>query len=610
MRRAIRELGLNNCRQPGKPVCERIAGGCYNSGMTAEKREPVLILGGGINGAAVARELLLNGVPVCLVDSQDIACGATSRSSRLIHGGLRYLEYGDFALVRESLAERGRLRRLAPQFVSPLRLHIPVSRRTGGWIRSALRFLGADRWPGMRRFLASQFCAGPRGVWLVRLGLWLYDRFAGDGEFERSRIVSMAAAGVPQVNSEVYRWQCAYTDGQMLYPERFVVALLEDARQLANEKEIEFHVLTYHCAELQGDAVRLQSILDTEAAPETIHPPLIINATGAWGDLTLGELEQPSPQLFGGTKGSHFLTRHPQLRTAIGEGGVYAEADDGRPVFVLPFGTSVLIGTTDERFDDRPERAVASAVELEYLLELVNDLFPEVGLTENDIDMHYAGIRPLPYQPDGSAAAIPRGHAIKWNEQGAVPVLTLVGGKLTTCRALAEDVVALLAERFQLSPIISSRERLVPGGENYPVDEESLLREQQRLAAEFRTELATIQSIWALCGSGTREALAETRNENDDRFVGSGLPLSFVRRVIEREWVSTLDDLLERRLMLLFDPDLSVEDLQHLADCLVSTGRIDPDAADHAVTASIERLGHIFGKQVTARTPQLSTNDG
>ena len=568
--------------------------------MTGEKREPVLILGGGINGAAVARELLLNGVPVCLVDTQDIACGATSRSSRLIHGGLRYLEYGDFALVRESLIERGRLRRLAPQFVSPLRLHIPVSKRTGGWIGSLLRFLGTDRWPGMRRFLASPFCAGPRGLWLIWIGLWLYDRFAGDGEFERSRIVSMAADGIPQVNAEVYRWQCAYTDGQMLYPERFVVALLKDARQLAEEQGIEFRVLTYHRAELQGDAVRLKSILDTEAAPETIHPSLIINATGAWGDLTLGELNQQSPQLLGGTKGSHFF---PHLKTAIGEGGVYAEADDGRPVFVLPFGASVLIGTTDERFEGRPERAVASADELEYLLELVNDLFPDVGLTADDIDMHYSGVRPLPFRPDGSAAAIPRGHAIEWNEQGAMPVLTLVGGKLTTCRALAEDVVALLAERLQLAPIITSRERIVPGGENYPVDEESLLHEQQRLAAEFRTELTTIQSIWALCGSGTREALAETRNENDNRVVGSGLPLSFVRRVIEREWVSTLDDLFERRLMLLFDPDLSAEELKQLADCLVSAGRINPDSAEHAVTASIERLGDIFGKQVTSRTP-------
>ncbi|MBT4866177.1 MAG: glycerol-3-phosphate dehydrogenase/oxidase [Planctomycetaceae bacterium] len=578
--------------------------------MTEEKREPVLILGGGINGAAVARELLLNGVPVCLVEAQDIACGATSRSSRLIHGGLRYLEYGDFALVRESLVERGRLHRLAPQFVSPLRLHIPVSRRSGGWIGSLLRFLGAERWPGMRRFLASQFCAGPRGLWLIRIGLWLYDRFAGDGEFERPRIISMAADGIPQVNSEVYRWQCAYSDGQMLYPERFVVALLEDARQLADEKEIEFRVLTYHRAELQGDAVRLKSILDTEAAAETIQPSLIVNATGAWGDLTLGELNQPSPQLFGGTKGSHFLTRHPQLKAAIGEGGVYAEADDGRPVFVLPFGASVLIGTTDVRFDDRPERAVASADELEYLLELVNDLFPEVGLMADDIDMHYAGVRPLPYRPDDTAAAIPRGHAIEWNEQGAVSVLTLVGGKLTTCRALAEDVVALLAERLRLSPIITSRERIVPGGENYPVDQDSLLHEQQRLAAEFRTELTTIQSIWALCGSGTREALAETRDENDDRIVGCGLPLSFVRRVIAREWVSTLDDLLERRLMLLFDPDLSVEDLQQLADCLENAGRIDPDTAAHAVTASVERLGELFGKRVTLRTPQLTTNDG
>lgn len=569
-----------------------------------------MILGGGINGAAVARELLLNGVPVCLVDAQDIACGATSRSSRLIHGGLRYLEYGDFTLVRESLVERGRLHRLAPQFVSPLRLHIPVSRRSGGWIRSLLRFLGADRWPVMRRFLSSQYCAGARGLWLVRLGLWLYDCFAADENFERSRVVTSLTAGVPQVNAEVYRWQCVYTDGQMLYPERFVVALLEDARQLAEEQNLEFRVLTYHRAEPQNDAIRLRSTLNSEAAIETIHPPLIINATGAWGDLTLGELNQPSPQLFGGTKGSHFLTHHPQLKAAIGEGGVYAEADDGRPVFVLPFGASVLIGTTDERFEDRPERAVASTDELEYLLELVNDLFPQVGLTAEDIDMHYAGVRPLPYRPDGSAGSIPRGHAIEWNEQGAVPVLTLVGGKLTTCRALAEDVVASLAALLQLPRVVTSRERIVPGGENYPIDDDSLLHEQQRLATEFRIDLSMIQAIWPLCGSGTQQALAKTSDENSERLAGTNFPLSFVRRVIEREWVSTLDDLLERRLMLLFHPDLSVECLQQLAECLVRAGRIEPNAADNTVAASIKRLGEIFGKQVASRWSGKGTGTG
>ena len=211
----------------------------------------VLILGAGINGACVARELALNGVDVVIVDRHDIATGATAKSSRLIHGGLRYLEYGDVGLVRESLNERARLLRLAPQFVRPLRLHIPVGRRTGGLIQAAFRFVK------LNRIAASfPFSAG-RGLWAVRIGLWMYDHLTASDATQRHAVKRTGESKTPAVDPEQYRWLCSYSDAQILAPERFVVALLADAQQAARERGVRCDVLTRHAAVMENGEVRV-----------------------------------------------------------------------------------------------------------------------------------------------------------------------------------------------------------------------------------------------------------------------------------------------------------------------------------------------------------------
>ncbi|MEX2285729.1 MAG: FAD-dependent oxidoreductase, partial [Planctomycetaceae bacterium] len=406
--------------------------------MPADRRQPVLILGAGINGCAVARELLLNGIPVCIVDANDIAWGATSRSSRLIHGGLRYLEYGDFRLVRESLQERSRLRKLAPQFVKPLRLHIPVRRRFAGLCQSAFRFLGGDRISKTRWLAALVPNRSERGLWLVRLGLWFYDRFAWGREFPKHRVVRAGSGDGPAVDAD-YRWLCGYTDAQMRYPERFVLALLEDARRLAAEHGLEFSVFTYHHVALDGTYARVEQRSDG-CVSSKFDPSLVINSTGAWGDLTLAELGMSSPPLFGGTKGSHLVSFEPRLRAALGDDGVYAETSDGRLIFVLPFGDSVLVGTTDERFSGPPDDAIATEQELDYLIGMINHLFPQLTFTRGHVHMHYAGVRPLPASVAGKTSSITRDHFIETHSRGPLAVWTLVGGKLTTARALAEQV--------------------------------------------------------------------------------------------------------------------------------------------------------------------------
>ena len=203
----------------------------------------------------------------------------------------------------------------------------------------------------------------------------MYDQLATSSPLELGESGRRPGEGQATFASH-YRFACDYFDAQIFSPERFTVALLDDVRQLVRGQRLTFDVHTHTFAELHGQDVRLIDRLG-RIGPTTIRPDLIINATGAWGDATLADWRIGSPRLFGGTKGSHFVTANRQLRTALEDGGIYAEASDGRMVFVLPFGDEQsLIGTTDEPFEARPETAVADLREIDYLIDLVNEVVP------------------------------------------------------------------------------------------------------------------------------------------------------------------------------------------------------------------------------------------
>jgi glycerol-3-phosphate dehydrogenase len=566
---------------------------------------PVLILGGGINGAAVARELVLNGVPVWLVDTADLAFGATAYSSRLIHGGLRYLEFGEFSLVKESLDERARLLKLAPHLVKPLRLFIPVRNSWGGFVQSAGRFLGLPTKPKK---------SVHRGLRVVQVGLWLYDRYsrvARPGRAWDARALPPRSlhrpdeAGVPAVNPDVARRLWAYSDAQITFPERLVIDLLADAREIAKAKGLDFRVLTYHQATLRGVAVEIMPVghgshpaptfpqvgrgspdpaptgtqvgrgspdparPSTEGLPALppghgasieIQPAAIINATGAWVDSTLARLPLPSRRLMGGTKGSHFLTFHPRLAELLKGQGVYTEARDGRPVFLLPFCGGTLVGTTDIPFEGDPANAIATEQELEYLLAVVADIFPDAGLTRADITMHQCGVRPLPYVDAKTPAAITRRHQLVWNEDAPLPLVSLVGGKLTTCRSLAEEAAAAVLTRLGRSVLTTSRDRPIPLS---PAD--------------------TLSSRHTPC------AVSSDSLE---------LPPEIISSIIQNEWVTHLEDLVERRLILHFTPHLSQTTLTQLAQALVLHGKLNATDVDQSINRCAARLKSHFGVQI------------
>jgi len=572
--------------------------------------KPVLILGAGINGAAVARELAVNGIPVCIVDTGDVAGGATSRSSRLIHGGLRYLEYRDTALVRESLLERERLLKVAPHFVKPLRLTIPVKHRFGGLWAGFVRFSGLARTSLGQALL--KFSRSPRGLLAIKAGLSMYDRIARSDSMPPHKVESLADGASnwasntdtigPQVTQRV-RWRCSYSDAQIEFPERFVLAMLEDARRAAESNGTVFEILPYHRAVASESSAEI-SIVPVDVDPstgntdqqKTITPSVVINATGAWGDRTLEALGLKERQLFAGTKGSHLFTNHPPLVAALNGNGIYAEADDGRLIFILPCAGGVLIGTTDEPFKGDPGHAVATPHDVDYLLQMVAGVFPDVGLTIDQVSMHHAGVRPLPKSDGGPAAAVPRGHSIEETELNGVPVLTLVGGKLTTCRSLAEEVRHRVCAHHNHPQCQSTIDRPLPGA---PAVGDHLLTEEQlaRLAEKYNLTGRQAAAVWPLIGDRFDEVFT---TENNDSLAGTHIPESFVRWSIEHEWCTKLEDLVERRLMLIFQPTIHRATLEQLAIELVRAGRLTECEVDAEVDNVCRRLSKFYGR--TAET--------
>ncbi len=571
--------------------------------MSSQK--PVLILGAGVNGACTARELALNGVPVWIVDKFDITFGATAKSSRLIHGGLRYLEYGDTALVHESLDERARLLKLAPQYVKPVKLYIPVRRRFGGLLSAGLKFTRLTRTGFGAK--AAKVLGGERGLETVRMGLRMYDFLSRGGGLPSHSVVRVGEAG-PKVDASRFHWLAAYYDAQMLWPERFTLAVLEDARRAADEKGVEFRVLTHHRAKLVNGVVELRP---TDPAPgsavETLKltPSTIVNATGAWGDHTLKDLPAPTKRLFGGTKGSHIFTHQPALVQALNGEAVYAEADDGRLVFILPFEDSVLIGTTDERFETTPDQAVTTQQEIEYLVEMVNDVFPGVKLTADDIDAHYSGVRPLPYQADGTTGSIPRGHWIESTVTEGVPIDTLIGGKLTTCRALGEETADRILARLFVPRAVSTRDRPIPGADGLSQDVAANDRYWNEVASATGFSKETAVACGKLVGSRARGILAAIREPQDRELIfGTHFPRGFVRFVIGSEWVADLDDLVERRLMLTDRRHVAKSTLRQLAEFF-------PQAdAETAIRTCTNRLLQFYGVRVTRDEAVLAGASG
>lgn len=377
-----------------------------------------IIVGAGINGAGVARDAALRGLRVLLLDKGDLGGGTTAWSSRLIHGGLRYLEHGELGLVRESLRERESLLRVAPHLVRPLPLLVPVYR-------------------GQRR-----------GPLAVRAGMLAYDLLSFDKSLPRHRTLPPAEAlrRAPGLNAEGLRSAALFYDAQVTYAERLAVENALAARASGAT------VITYARVRkllAEGGAVAGVEFEDVlGGGTHAARAPLVLNAAGPWVDEVLGASGAGGARLIGGTKGSHAVV--PEFAGAPGV-ALYVEArGDGRPFFIIPWDGKLLLGTTDERFDGDPDGVRASAPEVEYILRETNRALPSARLTRASVLYAYAGVRPLPFVGARAEAGITRRHFIRASPLRGL--FSVVGGKLTTYRSLAEEATSMLFEQLGRRP--------------------------------------------------------------------------------------------------------------------------------------------------------------
>jgi glycerol-3-phosphate dehydrogenase len=482
----------------------------------------VIVVGGGINGIGVFHDLAHQGLRVLLVEMNDYCSGCSAAPSRMIHGGLRYLENGEISLVRESLVERDRLLRNAPHLVRPLPTTVPIERIASGLGNAAFSFLGFTGRPR------------PRGALPIKLGLMLYDAITRKGRMLPRHLFrgrGATRAAFPALRQSV-RFSATYHDAWISHPERLGIELIGDA--MARNPQ----ALALNQAQLTHSDLGL-SLTDTESGKTLpVSARVIVNATGAWIDETAATLgARLTERLVSGTKGSHLILDNPALMAALGGHMIYYEHDDGRVCIVFPYLGRVLAGSTDLRVD-KAGRTACSVEERDYILGALQRLFPDVPVAPEQIVYAYAGIRPLPVSNADFTGRISRGHSVR-RLAGNVPQIGMVGGKWTTYRAFAEETVDLVLADLGLARQASTRDLAIGGGDGYS-DHLPAQLVSQGLAPDRAAHLVDLY--------GTRAAIvADFCGTDDPALPGVAMTAGEVRWAIRHEQALHLADVLQRR---------------------------------------------------------------
>jgi glycerol-3-phosphate dehydrogenase len=482
------------------------------------------IIGGGINGAGIARDAAGRGLKVLLVEQNDLASGTSSASTKLVHGGLRYLAFGAFHLVREALAEREVLMRIAPHLVHPMRFVLPAE-------------------------------AGDRPAWVLRIGLMLYDWIGGRRTLPGRRTVDFAAdpVGAPLKRNFTYGFEysdCTVDDA------RLVVANALDAAARGAVVRTRTRCLGAE------RAAEWTLMLDTRGRRDVATARVLVNAAGPWlasAAETVLRLERPLPVRL--VKGSHIVVR----RMFEHDRAYILPSPDGRVVFARPFGPDfTLIGTTDEDFVGDPSTAAVEPREVEYLCDVVNGFF-RVAIAPPDAVWAFAGVRALYDDGASSASETTREYLLTLDDAGdRAPLLTVYGGKITTYRHLAQAALAKLGEIFAdaraQTPWTATQP--LPGGDFAPGTDDAVVA-QTRRTWPFLAEAHARRLVEAY---GTRMRLVlegVSRAEDMGPRFGPDLTGAELRYLMRHEWAETADDVLWRRsklgLYLTKDEVLAVE---------------------------------------------------
>uniref|UniRef100_A0A2A3JZ73 Glycerol-3-phosphate dehydrogenase n=1 Tax=Alloyangia mangrovi TaxID=1779329 RepID=A0A2A3JZ73_9RHOB len=514
-------------------------------------RFDVLVVGGGINGLGVYRELALQGLRVLLVERNDFCSGCSAAPSRMIHGGLRYLENGEFGLVKESLAERDALLRNAPHLVRPLPTTIPLSSVFSGMLNAAAGFLGQSGKPARR------------GALPVKIGLTLYDlvtrrrRALPPHKFRKGRATH---AKWPALSAEV-RCSASYHDAWISYPERLGLELVLDTARMAPES------LALNYAEItrDGDQFRLTDRETGDTLP--VAARLVVNAAGAWLDEVrrdLGDAAQNDTPMVSGTKGSHLILDNPALHAALGGHMIFFENSDGRVCIIFPYLGKVLAGSTDIRVET-PTRTACTEPERRYILEAVGRVFPDLPLAEQDIVFSYSGIRPLPQSNHAFTGRISRGH-FTHRIDGVVPQICMVGGKWTTFRAFAEQTTDVVLAELGHKRVAHTGTLPIGGGRNFPGS--AALAQELRQRFDISEERA--RRMAETYGSLANDVLAFCAARADDQLLASSgtLTAAEIAWMTAQERALHLSDVVLRRSDLAITGQISTELIDGIADAM------------------------------------------
>ena len=470
----------------------------------------LLVIGGGVNGTGIARDAAGRGYRVMLCEMNDLASGTSSAATKLVHGGLRYLEYYEFRLVHEALAEREVLWAAAPHIIWPMRFVLP-------------------------------YVHGMRPPWLLRLGLFVYDSLGGRKLLPATKTLDLRTDPTGKPLKKKFATAFEYSDGWV--NDARLVAL--NARDAADRGALVKTRTKVTSARREGGIWHVT--FEGKGGSGSATARMLVNAAGPWVDTvmaeTLGGSDAHNVRL---VKGSHIVTRKLYDHDRC----YFFQNADGRPVFAIPYeGDYTLIGTTDLDYKGDPAEVKISEDETEYLLQAVSEYF-ETPVTRSDLIWAYSGVRPL--FDDGATASkeATRDYVLKIDgENGAAPLLNVFGGKLTTYRRLAQKAVDMIGETIGAKGPQWTKTGTLPGGDFPPQGFEALVTSLAR--AYPGLDAGLIRRLARSYGTKTRVLLGDAKTAADlGEDFGAGLTAREVDYLIAHEWAVTPEDVLWRRSKL------------------------------------------------------------
>jgi glycerol-3-phosphate dehydrogenase len=542
----------------------------------------VLIVGGGINGAGLFRELALQGVSVTLVEKGDFCSGSSAAPSRMIHGGLRYLEYGETRLVRESLHERDALLRNAAHYVRPIETVMPLD----NWFKGIFS--------AIPKFIRGRGRPARRGVIVVLIGLTIYDLYTRSSRMVPKRSFASRAktlATLPGLDPRIVG-SATYWDAWISYPERLALELIQDG-EAASEAA---RALNYVSVErlTADDGVVVRDILDGDQA--TLRPRIVVNATGGWIDLTNAALGARTRSIKG-VKGSHLVIDDEDLLRDLDGRMVYFENADQRICIVFPWQGRVLAGSTEVPITD-PDTAVCTPEETRYILDSLRELFPGREVDPKAIVSTFSGVRPLLAGEAGTSNEMSRDFACERVEVpgSSLPVYSMAGGKWTTFRAFAEQTADTVLAQLAVPRRTGTADLAIGGGREYPGNEAARAAWVRRVAATSGLPTERVDVLLERYGT-LAASIAEHESREGDRRLAHApdYTVAEITWMLRHEKVRRLEDIILRRTSLALLGAVTGPLLVELSVLWArELRRPGPDAAT-AVSQAAEHLRHRFG---------------